>query len=149
MSIANPRIVMVVVAFGSLFPLWALIGLVWTAMLMAAGFGGIFSGAVAKGVAILIWSIAAFYGLVTIIELLAHYWRTPGINPSGRLLSRSTIGLTLGWLAILLPPTGLIMGMHEVGELVMPAIFGAFVTPTALVVSLMFFFNRNRSHCVE
>jgi hypothetical protein len=108
MGIAIPRIVLVLLAIGTLFPLLALCGLGWSAMMMAAAFTMIYKGAAANGALLLAWSICAFYGLIVVIELLVHFWRSPWQNPQGRTLVHSVAGLAMGWVSIplLLPALG-------------------------------------------
>lgn len=106
MNIAVPRLVLALLVIGSLFPLTAVGGLFWSAMMMGWGLTMMYKGAIAGGLLMLVWSACAFYGLVIVIELVAHFWRSPWENPRGRVLIRSVTGLVMGWVSIpLLIPT--------------------------------------------
>ena len=149
MRIFGARILLGAIVLGTLFPLTAAVGLLVIVLTMAYGFDAIWTGKAGMGVPLVAWSTLAFYGLVTLIELVAHFWRTPFESTNGKSFVRHVIGLAFGWLAIFSLVLASVFGVttRYVGSdsslnLVACSIF---LIPTALPITLWFWVTRSRS----
>lgn len=153
MRIFGARILIGAIVLGTLFPITAAAGLWGLALIMATGFGAVWTGRAHMGVPLVVWSTLAFYGLVTVIELVAHFWRTPFESLNGKSFVRHVIGLAFGWLAVLSLVLASVFGVttRYVGSgwslyLVACSIL---VIPTALPITLWFWVTRSRSLAVN
>jgi hypothetical protein len=138
MQIVVPRIVLGLIAVGTLFPVLAVAGLGWSLMMMGAAFTAMFKGQPLFGFSWLLWSVCAFYGLIVVAELLVHYWRSPWRNPAVPKFRRSVIGLAMGWVSFpfLIPVarSDAMFGAYAAGMSIL-------LIPVPLVVSLLLLYN--------
>jgi hypothetical protein len=125
----------------------AIVGLFWSVLMMAASFGMMLKESALDGLLLLIWSICAFYGLIVVIELLVHYWKSPWANPLRPGFGRSVVGLVMGWMSI-----PLLLATPMRSELAVGAyafFLSILIIPTPLAVSLLFVFNFFRQRGVN
>ena len=112
---------------------------------MASGFGAIWTGRVRLGLPLVVWSTLAFYGLVTVIELVAHFLRTPYQSPEDKSFVRHVIGLAFGWLAVFGSVFGVVTRSEYSEWWAYATVYSISLIPTALVLTLWLWVMRSRS----
>jgi hypothetical protein len=138
MTTTLARGILAIVTIVSLFPIFALNGLLFSFALIGGGLLQATNGAPLKGGITSLVSVFAFCGVFTLCNLLLHFWRTPFRNPLGRSAKKYGVGLILGWVAMSAIWLGAIDKAREVQ-------FGAFcLLPVAVVVSLLWLANMLR-----
>jgi hypothetical protein len=139
------RLLLGTIVLGTLFPITAAVGLWGCAMVMASGFGAILAGRVQLGFPLVAWSALAFYGLATLIELMAHFWRTPHQSPKDKSFSRHVTGLAFGWLAVVASAVGVITRTEYAEWSFYAVVYSISLIPTALALTFWLWLARARS----
>lgn len=136
------RLLLGTIVAGTLFPITAAVGFWGCVMAMASGFGAIWAGRIQLGLPLIVWSTFAFYGLVTLIELTAHFWRTPHQSPEGKSFARHVTGLAFGWLAVVASGVSVVTRAEYAEWALFATVYTTSLIPIALTLTLWLWLTR-------